>query len=112
VRAASATFRLRRRLATALAIVVAVLLGYHVIFGQNGVTAYQAKRIEDHSLKQQIEALQQENDRMKLHVDHLKNDPDAIEREARERLHYTRPNEVIYTLNDKPAPAAPATPAK
>ena len=53
--------------------------------------------------RQQILVLQQENDRMKQHVDHLKNDPDAIEREARERLHYTRSNEVIYTLNDKPA---------
>ncbi len=40
---------------------------------------------------------------MKDHVDHLQNDPDAIEHEARARLHYTRPGEVIYTLNDKPA---------
>ena len=101
--AASFAYKMRRRIATSLAILFAVFLGYHVIFGQNGVTAYQQKRIDDRALRQQILVLQQENDRMKQHVDHLKNDPDAIEREARERLHYTRSNEVIYTLNDKPA---------
>jgi cell division protein FtsB len=103
VRAAGFAYRMRRRIATAAAIVLAVFLGYHVIFGQNGVTAYQQKRVEDKELQKQIQQLQDENGRMKDHVDHLQNDPDAIEHEARERLHYTRPGEVIYTLNDKPA---------
>lgn len=103
VRAAGFAYRMRRRIATAAAIVLAVFLGYHVIFGQNGVTAYQQKRVEDKELQKQIQQLQDENGRMKDHVDHLQNDPDAIEHEARERLHYTRPGEVIYTLSDKPA---------
>ena len=103
VRAASFAFRMRRRIATAAAVVLAVFLGYHVIFGQNGVTAYQQKREEDKMLQRQIQQLQDENARMKDHVDHLQNDPHAIEHEARERLHYTRPGEVISTLNDKPA---------
>jgi cell division protein FtsB len=103
VRAAGFAYRMRRRIATAAAIVLAVFLGYHVIFGQNGVTAYQQKRVEDKELQKQIQQLQDENGRMKDHVDHLQNDPDAIEHEARERLHYTRPGEVIYTLNDKQA---------
>jgi len=114
VRAAGFAYRMRRRIATAAAIVLAVFLGYHVIFGQNGVTAYQQKRVEDKELQKQIQQLQDENGRMKDHVDHLQNDPDAIEHEARERLHYTRPGEVIYTLNDKPADktAAPSPSAK
>jgi cell division protein FtsB len=33
----------------------------------------------------------------------MQNDPNAIEHQAREELHYTRPGEVIYTL---PASAA------
>lgn len=103
VRAAGFAYRMRRRIATAAAIALAVFLGYHVIFGQNGVTAYQQKRVEDKELQKQIQQLQDENGRMKDHVDHLQNDPDAIEHEARERLHYTRPGEVIYTLNDKQA---------
>jgi cell division protein FtsB len=35
---------------------------------------------------------------MKDRIEHLKSDPDAIEREAREKLHYAKPGEVIYTL--------------
>lgn len=103
VRAANLAYRMRRRLATAAAVVLTVFLGYHVIFGQNGVTVYQQKRVEDKVLQKQIQQLQDENGRMKDHVDHLQNDPDTIEHEARERLHYTKPGEVIYNLNDKPA---------
>ena len=111
VQAVGVAYQMRRRLATAAAVVLAVFLGYHVIFGQNGVTAYQQKRVEDKDLQKQIQQLQDENGRMKDHVDHLQNDPDAIEHEARARLHYTRPGEVIYTLNDKPQEtAAPAPP--
>ncbi len=104
-------FRIRRRIATALAVVLAVFFGYHVIVGRNGVSAYEQKRVEDRELQRQIELLQQENDRVKDHVDHLKNDPDEIEREAREKLHYARQGEVIYTLNSpqnsSPPPAPP-----
>ena len=35
---------------------------------------------------------------MRKQIDQLKSDPDAIEREAREELHYAKPGEVIYTL--------------
>lgn len=107
LRLAGALVRSRRRVATAAAIVLALLLGYHVIFGQNGVTVYRQKRVEDRQLQQEIDALRSENERLKGHVEHLQTDSDAIEHEARERLHYARPGEVIYTLNDKPPAASP-----
>ena len=102
-RVAALGFRSRRRIATAAAVVIAVFLGYHVIAGQNGVAAFQQKRLEDRTLRKQIGTLQQENSQLKAHVDRLQNSPDAIEHEAREILHYTRPGEVIYTMNEKPA---------
>lgn len=80
---------------------IAVFLGYHVIFGQNGLTIYQQKRLEDRTLTREILELQDQNSARKAHVDRLRNSPDAIEHEAREKLHYTRPGEVIYTLDDK-----------
>jgi len=92
-------YSVRRRIATGFAIMLAVFIGYHVVFGRNGVNNYEQKRAQDRELHQQIESLQQENDRLKDHVARLKNDPDAIEYEAREKLHYARPGEVIYTLN-------------
>jgi cell division protein FtsB len=87
-----------RKVATAAAAVLALAMGYHVIFGQNGLTVYQQKRQDSQTLDKQLHSLQRENDLLKGHVDRLQNDPNAIEHQAREELHYTRPGEVIYTL--------------
>ncbi len=90
----------RRRAATVCAVGLAGLCGWHAVFGANGITAYAGKRTEDRALQIRIEALKAENARLKHHVEHLQSDPDTIEMEARQRLHYTRPGEVIYTLDD------------
>jgi cell division protein FtsB len=87
-----------RKAATGAAALLALAMGYHVIFGQNGLTAYQQKRQDAQSLDHQLHSLQKENEQLKGHVDRLQNDPNAIEHQAREELHYTRPGEVIYTL--------------
>jgi cell division protein FtsB len=87
-----------RKVATGAAALLALGMGYHVIFGQNGLTAYQQKRQDAQSLDLQLHNLQRENDALKGHVERLQNDPNAIEHQAREELHYTRPGEVIYTL--------------
>jgi cell division protein FtsB len=95
----------RRGLTVAAALLV-LAVAYHVVFGQNGLTAYERKRHDARSLDAQVKSLQHENELLKSHVDRLQNDPNAIEHEAREELHYTRPGEVIYTL--PPSPTAPA----
>jgi cell division protein FtsB len=100
LRVVKSVYRVRRRIATGVAVILAVFFGFHVMLGRNGLNAYEAQRVEDRSLQKQIESLKQENDRLKEHVDRLQNDPDAIEHEAREKLHYARPDEVIYTLNE------------
>ena len=87
-----------RRVATGAAALLAISMGYHVIFGQNGLTVYQQKRQDAESLDRQLRSLQRENELLKGHVDRLQSDPNAIEHQAREELHYTRPGEVIYTL--------------
>lgn len=91
-----------RKIATGAAAVLALAMAYHVIFGQNGLTVYQQKRQETQVLAKRLQSLQHENDLMKGHVDRLENDPNAIEHQAREELHYTRPGEVIYTLPADP----------
>jgi cell division protein FtsB len=104
----------RRRAATAAVGVLAVGMGYGVVFGHNGVTMFLHKREEARSLQQQMQQLQRENEALQSHDDRLRNDPDAIEHEAREELHYTRSGEVIYTLPTPPAATnstqPPATP--
>ena len=106
-RATRSVYSARRRVATGVAIAIALVCGYHAIAGHNGITAYAQKRSEDRVLASEIHQLQVENAQLQQHVDHLQSDPDAIEHEARERLHYTRPGEVIYTLDDRAQPSAP-----
>lgn len=91
----------RRKVATVAAAALALGVGYHVVFGANGLTVYEQKRQETHQLNRQMQDLQLENDRLKGHVDRLQSDPNAIEHQAREELHYTRPGEVIYALPGK-----------
>jgi cell division protein FtsB len=102
VRAACAPFAIgRRRAATLAAAALALAVGYHVVFGANGLTVYEQKRHETHTLTQEMQVLQRENEQLQGHVDRLQSDPNAIEHQAREELHYTRPGEVIYTLPSK-----------
>ena len=88
----------RRRLGTVAAILFALFLAWHVVNGRNGLTSWQQKRAENKSLATEIDQLNQENARLSQHVDRLKSDPGAIEHEARSRLRYARPNEIIYAL--------------
>ncbi len=97
----SCFFRSGRRVATAVAVVITASLGYHAIFGANGLSAYQQKRVQHQVLLKEIQKLQDENGRLQQHVDLLQSDPDAIEHEARVILHYAKPGEVIYGLSDK-----------
>ncbi len=94
--------RLWRPAGTVIAVVLALLVTWHVIYGNHGVSVWQQKRAEDRALQLEIQNLQQENAQMRQQIERLKSDPDAIEREAREKLHYAKPGEVIYTLPDQP----------
>ena len=83
---APATFRARvlgwafavwRPAGTAIAVLLALLVTWHVIHGKHGLSVWQQERAQD-----------------------------RIVRKAREELHYARPGEVIYTLpasEQKPA---------
>lgn len=91
---------------TLVVVSLALLLGWGVVNGKHGLSAWQQQRMQDRKLQQEIQDLQQENARLHDHIQHLKSDPDAIEHEAREQLHYARPGEVIYTLPDAPQSAS------
>jgi len=97
----------RRRIATASVVVLTCWLFVHVMFGANGMIVYRQKRTEYHELQKQLHQLRQENDGYTKEIDALKTDPKAIEKEAREQLHYARPGEVIYVA---PLSANPVKP--
>lgn len=99
-------YRARRKLATAGIGVVLCVVGYHAVFGANGLMVYQQKRRESSELDRQIKAMQQQNGGVEKEIKALKNDPKTIEKEARERLRYARPGEVVYTLPTAPVSTA------
>ncbi len=91
----------RRKLATSGVGLLAFMLAFHVVFGQNGWVAYHQKKAEYLKLQQEVQQMQSENDRINQQIKSLKSDPKAIEKEAREQLRYAKPGEVIYVM---PAP--------
>jgi len=100
-------YGVRRRLATAGVAVLTAWLFAHVMFGANGMVVYRQKKAEYQSLQKQIDDLQKENDRYTRQVKSLQApDPNTIEKEAREQLHYARPGEVVYVA---PPPVHPPT---
>lgn len=104
----AALYSARRKLATAAVAVLAILLAMHVIFGANGMVVYQKKKVEYRNLQNDLEQLQKENQAFSDQIKALKNDPMAIEKEAREQLHYARPGEIIYLAPSRPNPNTPA----
>jgi cell division protein FtsB len=107
-RALDWTMRAWRPAGTGVAIALALLLTWHVVNGKNGVTVWQKKRVEDKQLRREIDDLERENARLRERIGKLTNSPDAIEHEAREKLHYAKPGEVIYALPDPPQSQQPA----
>jgi len=112
LQAAQRFYGARRKLATTAMLLLALMLGYHVVFGANGIIGYQRKRDEKRHLQQDVLRLEQENARVSQRVRELKSDPRAIEREAREQLKYARPGEVVYVAPEAIAPSASATARK
>jgi cell division protein FtsB len=94
-----------RRLGTVAAVLLTLGLLLHAMFGANGMVVYRQKRAEMKSLEQDVDRVQKENDEYAERIKALKSSPGAIEKEAREQLHYTRPGEYVYV-----APAASQKP--
>jgi cell division protein FtsB len=87
---------------TVFAVLLALAFAWSVVNGRHGLSTWYQQRNQEKQLKHDIQDLQQENARLRQHVDRLKSDPDTIEHEAREKLHYAKPGEVIYTLPPDP----------
>ena len=111
-RALDWTLRVWRPAGTVVAVWLALLIGWHAINGKHGLSVWQQNRAEDHQLQREIKDLEQENARLHHHIERLKSDPDAIEHEAREKLHYAKPGEVIYTLPEAQTQAQAAATGK
>lgn len=91
-----------RRLGTAAAFLLIAGLLLHAMFGANGMVVFRQKRTEMQTLQSEVDRLQKANAQYAERVKLLKSDPAAIEKEAREQLHYTRKGEVVFVAPDSP----------
>lgn len=90
--------RVWRPVASGVVFLLALLLIWHGVSGKNGLTDWRQKRAEDQKLRQEIDDLQQTNQRLREQNNRLKSNPDAVNQVAHDQLHYTKPNEVIVQL--------------
>lgn len=91
---------LRRNALFAMALLSLVLL-MHEIFGRNGYMTLRREKKNYTALQQQIQKVSKENQQLEQKIHALKDNPEAIEKQARDQLRLARPGEIIYTLPDK-----------
>jgi cell division protein FtsB len=72
------------------------------------MVVYKQKLAEYESLRKKVLLEQKENELYTQQIQSLKTDEKAIEKEAREQLHYARPGEYVYV---PPAPVNVPPPA-
>ena len=87
--------RTGRAMATVCIGLLAILIGYKVLFGANGTVEWRAKRAEYQQIQQDIEKSRLEHQALDARVKKLQSDPNAIVKEAREKLGYVMPGEVV-----------------
>jgi cell division protein FtsB len=96
-------YHMRRILATLCIAMLAVLIGYKVVLGANGTVEWRAKRAGYQRLQQEIEKASIEHQQLEQRVKKLQSDPDTIVKEAREKLGFVMPGEVVLV---QPQPKA------
>ena len=101
-------YRLRRKIGTCTVLALTLALALHVVFGANGWVVFRQRRAEIDNLQREVNTLQLQNQQFTEQIKALKTDKQAIEKEAREQLHYARPGEVVYV---SPPPINPQKPA-
>jgi cell division protein FtsB len=69
--------------------------GYRVVFGPNGTIVYKAKQAEYQKLQREIDEQNELHKSLEDQVRALQGDPRAIEREAREKLGFVKPGEIV-----------------
>jgi cell division protein FtsB len=88
-------YAMRRVLATLCIAILAVVIGQKVVFGANGAMEWRAKRAEFLRLQKEIGKATIEHQVLEDRVQKLQTDPNTIVKEAREKLGYVMPGEVV-----------------
>lgn len=72
------------------------LLGLAVWFVPGNFREYQQARTLEAEISEEVHGLYRENQQKELFLRHIYDDPDFLQQQARERLGYVRPGEIVY----------------
>lgn len=92
---------------TALLAVVNAALFFGIFFSSQGIPGYQHQCRQIAELEEKVKTLQEENSRLFEKIQGLKNDPLAQEKLVRQRLGWTRPNELVIEFGSPGAERSP-----
>jgi cell division protein FtsB len=90
-----------RGMAAALLALTFGYVPYH-LYSRSGFSRYLELRAELHSIQHEIARMRLENVQLEREAAALRSDPRMIEREARTRLMWVKPGEVIFDLGERP----------
>ena len=83
-------------------IILAALLGLLLIalgiLGNNGIITYTQLKRNYKEMQQRVEKLDKENQKLVEEINQLRDNPEYIERIAREELGMVKPGEVLYRI--------------
>ena len=85
-----------------LACLLAVGIGYMPVIRQN-----QRMRQDVQQKDVEIQKLEDENRQLKASIEAMRNDPQTVERIARQKLGYAKPGETVVRFEDTPTNAVP-----
>lgn len=75
-------------------------LAYKFFFGDNGYLIYRQECQYEQKLSDRLSRLNKETYEMSQDIRLLKKDSTLLEKEIRCRLHYARPNEILYMKSE------------
>ena len=90
--------------------VLNLAVGAHLIWGSTGLLKYWAVKEEYASLQQRLAELDQQNLTLSREIRLLQSDNQYFEKMIRLRLHFVRPNEVLYVFDKSSASKPGALP--
>ena len=93
---------LRRKAVTLTSVLLLIALVVGSMFGDRGILHLMTQRQRAEALRQEIEALREENLKLYAQIRELRTDPRAVERLAREELGLARPGETVFLVREGP----------
>lgn len=90
----------KRLLAVALSFLFLILL-IASFFGKNGLIEMRRSKKRYEVLLQKIESFQQKKSKLEREIEELKKNPKAVEKKAREKLWYMKPDEIVIIKKEE-----------